>query len=39
MSFLRKIFNRYSSGKMGKKDFFQEENENLAQVDLLRLCK
>jgi len=24
---------------MNKKDFFDEENDNIAQIDLIRLCK
>jgi hypothetical protein len=38
-SFLKKLFNRYSSGKVGKKDYFDEESDNIAQIDLVRLCK
>jgi hypothetical protein len=37
--FLRKLFNRYSSAKVGKKDFFEEESDSMNQIDLLRLCK
>lgn len=38
-SFIRKLFNKYSSSKVNKKDFFDEENENMNQIDLIRLCK
>lgn len=37
--FLRKLFNRYSSAKVGKKDFFDEESDSMNHIDLLRLCK
>jgi hypothetical protein len=37
--FLRKLFNRYSSAKVGKKDYFEEESDSINQIDLLRLCK
>lgn len=38
-AFLKKIFNRYSSSRVGRKDFFDEDNDSMAQIDLVRLCK
>jgi hypothetical protein len=37
--FLKRLFSKYSSAKVNKKDFFDDDNENLAQIDLIRLCK
>lgn len=37
--FLRKLFNRYSSARVNKKDFFEEESDSMNQIDLVRLCK
>jgi hypothetical protein len=37
--FLRKLFNRYSCSKVGKKDYFEEDNEAMVQIDLVRMCK
>ena len=37
--FLRRIFGKYSSSRVNKKDYFDEDSDQMAQVDLLRLCK
>jgi hypothetical protein len=37
--FLRKLFNKYASAKVNKKDFFDGDSDNMAQIDLVRLCK
>lgn len=37
--FLKKVFNKYCNMKNTKKDYFDGENEQLLQVDLVRLCK
>lgn len=38
-TFWRKIFNKYSCAKAAKKDYFDEQNGTMEQIDLLKLCK
>jgi hypothetical protein len=37
--FIKKLFGKYSSAKVNKKDFFDGDGDNMAQIDLIRLCK
>ena len=38
-NFIKKVFSRYTNARGGKKDFFNEDNDSMAQVDLLKFCK
>jgi hypothetical protein len=38
-AFVRKLFNKYASAKVNKKDFFDEDADSMNQIDLVRLTK